>query len=157
VVAHTQIIKGIRGWLNSNKKGIATATGAKVKRASEEDCWLRDPGNLSKLTEGYTTETHKLQYGMSHALFVTRSPGFLTSISEEALWQELTSTRFTTPLLRSWMPWLTERLVDHELLVEAYGFQCRCGVLQTTTDDLDDLVSEGLREGPLVIPSQWVA
>src|SRR5690242_15772923 len=85
VVAPTQIVKGIRGWLNTAKKGVVTATGAKVKRASEEEYQARNPGNLMKLPDGYTTETHKLQYGLAHALFTTRAPGFLRSVSEEAL------------------------------------------------------------------------
>jgi hypothetical protein len=119
VIAPTQIVKGIRGWLNTNKRGTAVATGAKVKKSFEDDWQLRDPGNLWKLPDGYSTETHRLQYGLAHALFTTRTPGFLKSISEESLWQELNSPRFTTPLLRSWMPWVTRELMERNLLVEA--------------------------------------
>jgi hypothetical protein len=37
LVAPTQIVKGIRGWLNTNKKGTVVATGAKVKKSHEEE------------------------------------------------------------------------------------------------------------------------
>jgi hypothetical protein len=151
VVAPTQIVKGIRGFLNTAKKGVVTTAGVKVKKASEEEWALRDPGNLSKLPDGYATETHRLQYGLAHAMFITRSPGFLKSVSPEALWQELASMRFTTPLLRSWMPWITRQLLERELLVEAEGYRCLCGVLRATTADLDAIVSDGLRQGSLLI------
>src|SRR5260370_3349795 len=123
--AARQIVKGIRGWLNTSTKGTVVATGAKVKKSHEEDWQLRDPGNLWKLPDGYRTESHRLQYGLAHALFVTRVPGFLKSISEEALWQELTSTRYTTPILRSWMPWGTQQLQDRQLLVEPAPYPSR--------------------------------
>src|SRR5260370_7704966 len=93
IVAPTQIIKGIRGWLNTSKKGNVVATGAKLKKSHEEDWQLRDPGNLWKLPDGYRTESHRLQYGLAHALFVTPVPAFLNSISQQALCQPLTTTR----------------------------------------------------------------
>jgi hypothetical protein len=151
VVAPTQIVKGIRGWLNTNKRGVATATGAKVKKSFEDECRLREPGNLNKLDGGYVTEVHRLAYGLAHAMFVARTPGLLLSLAEEALWQELNTTRFTTPLLRGWMPWVTGQLMERGLLVEADCHRCRCGVLQTTTADLDEVVSRGLREGHVTI------
>jgi hypothetical protein len=152
VVAPTQIIKGIRGWLNTTKRGMATATGAKVKKSFEHEGRLREPGNLNKLDTGYATEVHRLSYGLAHALFKARTPGLLVSLAEEALWQELNTTRFTTPLLREWMPWLTNQLLDHGLLVEADCHRCRCGVLPATTADLDAVVSRGLQEGHITIP-----
>lgn len=157
VVAPTQIVKGIRGWLNTNKKGTATATGAMIKKSFEDDWRLRNPGNLRKLEDGYAGETHKLAYGMAHALFTARCEGFLKSVSEEALWQELNSDRFTTPLLRSWMPWITGQLTDQEVLVEADCYRCQCGTLAATTADLDDIVSRGLKQGNLSIPSTSAA
>jgi hypothetical protein len=157
VVAPTQIVKGIRGWLNTNKKGTATATGAQVKKSFEDEWQLRNPGNLRKLDEGYIGETHKLAYGQAHAMFTCRAEGFLTSVSEEALWQELNSSRFTTPLLRPWMPWVTKQLTERELLVEADCHRCRCGVLAAHTGDLDEIVSRGLKEGHITIPSNRAA
>jgi hypothetical protein len=152
VVAPTQIVKGIRGWLHTSKRGMATATGAKVKKSHEDDSRLRNPGNLAKLDCGYATEVHRLSYGLAHALFTARTPGLLVSLAEESLWQELKTTRFTTPLLRDWMPWLTNQLLDQGLLVEADCHRCRCGVLQATTADLDAVVSRGLQEGHITIP-----
>jgi hypothetical protein len=151
VVAPTQIVKGIRGWLNTAKRGIATATGAKVKKSFEDEWRLREPGNLHKLDAGYATDVHRLAYGLAHAMFIARTPGLLLSLAEEALWQELNTTRFTTPLLRGWMPWVTQQLVERGLLVEADCHRCRCGVLQTTTADLDTVVSSGLKDGHIAI------
>jgi hypothetical protein len=154
VVAPTQIVKGIRGYLNTAKKGTITATGIRVRQASEPEGVDSDAGNLWKLPDGYSTETHRLQFGMAHAMFVSRSPGFLKSVSEEALWQELSSARFSTPLLRSWMPWITRELMERQLLVEAHCYRCSCGVLQATSADLDAIVSDGLKQGSLLIRRQ---
>lgn len=60
----------------------------------------RNPGNVARVAEGYRTEFHKVNYGAAHAIFITKSPGFLVSTEEEAIWQELNTDRFSTPLDR---------------------------------------------------------
>ncbi|MEJ7636412.1 MAG: hypothetical protein WKF75_00090, partial [Singulisphaera sp.] len=145
----TAIVAGIRAYLNTNKKVTITASGADVKRASAPSHHRRNPGNVARVVEGYRTEFHKVDYGAAHAVFITKSPGFLLSTEEEAIWQELNTDRFTTPLLRAWMPWLMKTLAKSKLLVEAECYRCKCGELTCTTSDLDALVGAGIKEGHL--------
>ena len=39
---------------------------------------------------------------------------FLPIMTEDALWQHLRGSSFTTPLLREWVPWLYEALKHGE-------------------------------------------
>jgi hypothetical protein len=149
LIGPTAIVAGIRAYLNTNKKVTILASGADIKRASAPSHHRRNPGNVARVAEGYRTEFHKVDYGAAHAVFITKSPGFLLSTEEEAIWQELNTDRFTTPLLRGWMPWLMKALTRSKLLVEAECYRCKCGELTCTTSDLDALVGAGIKEGHL--------
>ena len=67
------------------------------------------------------------------------------------LWQELNDVRFTTPLLREWLPYIEGQLRDHELLENAQVFNVSCGILNLNTDALDRIVSEGIKSGAIGI------
>ena len=149
LVGDTGIIKGIRAYLNTNKKVTITASRGEVKRPSAESFRRRHPGAMTRATEGYRTEWHRLEYGSAHALFITKVPGFLLSTDEEAVWQELNTDRFTTPLVREWMPWLMKALAEKKFLVEAECYRCKCGELTCTTEALDEIVGEGIKAGHL--------
>jgi hypothetical protein len=145
-------VKAIRAVLCGGAKAIATASGVKVGQQGEESWRMHTPGRLTPTTDGYQVYTHKLGYGMAHALFVTRMPGFMKVITEESLWQELKNVRFTTPILREWMPYIEKTLRYEERLEDAHTFGCRCGILSATTASLDTIVSEGLQQRELIIP-----
>ena len=149
LIGPTAIVAGIRAYLNTNKKVTILASGADVKRASAPPHHRRNPGNVARVAEGYRTEFHKVDYGAAHAVFITKSPGFLLSTEEEAIWQELNTDRFTTPLLREWMPWLMKTLTAKKFLVEAECYRCKCGELTCTTANLDVIVGEGIVAGHL--------
>ena len=153
VVAPTQITKAMRAILNGGAKAQITAGGVKVQRPTDEPYYARQPGRLYATPDGYNTYNHKLGYGLAHTYFITRMPGFLRVVSEEALWQELNDTRFTTPLLREWMPYIEKQLREAEVLEDAHSYGCRCGVLSSTTKRLDEIVSEGIKSHKLLIPS----
>jgi hypothetical protein len=84
-------------------------------------------------------------------MFVARTPGFMPLVSEEALWQELNNVRFTTPILRSWLPHIEASLREQDYLEDAYCFNAPCGVLNLNTEALDKIVSEGITLGKLSI------
>ena len=146
-------VKAIRAILCGGAKATCHAGGVKIGRPGTEEWQHHIPGRLVPTEEGYTVFTHKLGYGMAHAVFLTRLPGFLKRVTEETLWQELKSTRFTTPILREWMPWIERRLRDEDRLEDAHGFHCQCGILSATTPSLDAIVSEGLQTRELLIAS----
>jgi hypothetical protein len=105
---------------------------------------------------GYTTYRSRLGYNTWHLLALSRAEGFLPCLSETALHEALRSSRYSTPYLRSWVPWLADRLADAEekrLLHLLDGFQTQAALLQATNDDLDSVISMGVRDGFLTLPA----
>jgi hypothetical protein len=100
---------------------------------------------------GYQVYRHKLDYDQWHMLAVAKHKGLLPAVSDEAMWQELRSERYTTPLLRAWMPWLREQMVEEGYLHTLHCFQCEASCVNITHDELDDLVSVGIQNGYLSV------
>jgi hypothetical protein len=99
-------------------------------------------------------DSHRLGFGSVHALFTCRQDGFLPNDSDDALWQELKQERFTTPLLRGWLPHIRKQLELSEWLSRCYTFDCTCSVLTATSADLDAIVEYGLKNGLIVIEDE---
>jgi hypothetical protein len=152
LVAPSQNIKQIRAILNGGAKAQVMAGGVKVNQPGREAWYAHAPGRLTPSADGYQTLAHKIGYGQVHALFVTRTPGFMKVVTGETLWQELNDVRFTTPLLREWVPHIEKCLRDESLLEDAHVYNCTCGVLSASTRHLDTIVTEGLQSGALSIP-----
>jgi hypothetical protein len=106
--------------------------------------------------EGYRVYTARIDgnYNYWHILLVADVPGFLPILSDDSLWQDISSDRFTTPVLREWMPWLREQMENSwpKMLVNLKQSGCNAGMLIATTEDLDGLVQSGLESGDLTIP-----
>ena len=151
LVAETQRVKQIRAILCGGAKATIQATGVKLTRPGDEPWQAREPGRLYPTTDGYVCQTHKLGFGLAHALFLTRTPGFMKVVTSESLWQELNDVRFTTPLLKAWVPYIEDRLRSDERLEDAHAFQCRCGILSAMTRHLDEVVSQGLADHKITI------
>lgn len=109
---------------------------------------------LVRCPEGYRIYRTKLEYGLWHVLCVARRDGFLPVLNEETVWQLLQKEPFTTPLLRSWAPWLYREMTEREAVIELTQHGCHAGLLQADNDLLDTLVSEGIRRGHLSINGQ---
>jgi hypothetical protein len=156
--AETQRIKQIRAALVPSSSGKTkdrisiTAGGVRTRRPGDPERMGNQPGRLTPSSEGYLCYQHKLGYGMAHAIFVSKAPGFMLVLSEPALWRELKSTRFTTPLLREWMPYIEAELRGINRLEDAHCYGCHCGLLTATTQKLDEIVVQGLSEGRVIIP-----
>lgn len=103
----------------------------------------------------YTCRTHRLGFNIIQATAIFREPGFLPSVTEESIWTELTSPRYTTPLLRAWMPYMM-RVLKNPLLVRCPAFQCEPGFLTATREQIDELVSRGLQTGEITIPRKGI-
>jgi hypothetical protein len=111
---------------------------------------------LHKDEAGYRAAISRLAAGVFHLMVTTKRPGFLARLDEASLWAELISDRYTTPLLRPWVPWLRQRLEEEDLLQQADGHASEAGLLSATTEDLDELVSEGVRRGVLKLEEEEV-
>jgi len=158
LICETQYVKSVRAALVPDKKGSSrvsvVAGGVRTNVPGREDWYASMPGRLYCGSDGYHVFTHKLGYGLAHALFITKAPGFMMSVTEESLWQELNSTRFTTPVLREWVPYIEKKLRECNRLEDAHVFGCRSGILSATTSKLDEIVIEGLSKGKISIPRQ---
>ena len=146
-------LKAIRAMLAANK-GAATITcsGAPCKQQSQEDYCRTMPRHLWADDAKYDCHVERLDYGYVHAIFVSRSQNFLLTMTPASVWHALMSARFTTPLIRSWMPWLTRRMIAEEALQECSCFRAESGWLALHgSAQLDSLVSEGLAGGHLTI------
>jgi hypothetical protein len=108
-------------------------------------------GSLGKHPNGYTIHRHRFEHNTWHVLAVAKQDGLLLTLSDESLWIELRKPRFTTPLLREWVPWLMTRLEagGHLRRLKCYG--CESAVLTASDDELDEAVASELRAGTLKI------
>ena len=158
MIAEAFRVKQIRAAMVPNKKGQSTVSaggsGFKTNVPGREEWYACTPHRLRASNDGYLCYNHKIGYGLVHALFVTKAPGFMMVVTEEMLWRELNSTRFTTPILREWVPYLETELRACNRLEDAHVFNCKCGILAATTTKLDEIVIDGLSKGKILIPRQ---
>lgn len=69
--------------------------------------------------------------------------------SEASLWRVLKSDRFTTPVLRGWVPWIAEQAQKAGFFRPLERWGCQAARLIFTTHWLDQTVQRGVREGYL--------
>ena len=154
LIADTQRVKQIRAILAGGAKATIMASGVEVNRPGAESWKSHSPGRLYPSADGYQCFTHKLGYGMAHALFMTRMPGFMKVVTPESLWNELNEVRFTTPILQEWVPYIEKQLRSNGHLEDADVFNCKCGVLSAISKSLDEVISQGLRDYFITIPTK---
>ena len=106
------------------------------------------PSDVWPSPGGYRIDAHRLGFGSIHALFICRQQGFLPNDSDDALWQELKQERFTTPLLRGWLPYVRKELELKSLLSRCHTLDCTCCILTATSADLDSIVRVRAQERP---------
>ncbi len=110
--------------------------------------------NLTKCPDGYRVYRSKMAYGLWHVLCLSKRDGFLPIISDATVWQLLQGDRFTTPLLREWVPWLRQEMKKLGIIVPITQSGCDAGLMIAEAEALDDLISRGIRNGYLTIPGQ---
>jgi hypothetical protein len=96
----------------------------------------------------------RIGFGSIHALFTCRQQGFLPNDSDDALWQELKLERFTTPLLRGWLPHVRKELELKTLLAGCYALDFTCCVLTVASADVDPIIESGLKHGLISIQAE---
>jgi hypothetical protein len=97
----------------------------------------------------YSAAVTKLAPGVIHLVALAKIPGLMPNMSDDHLWAELSGPRYTTPLLRNWIPRLKDTMVGGGGIVVAKGFMATVGVLKTEPEALDEIVSQGVRERDL--------
>jgi len=137
-------VKALRGVL-VDKKCQATL--------SLSDTATGQPEPAGRDTDGYQCHITRLigSPPTYQLVATTKREGLLLNSDDEGLWMELTCDRFSTPLLRSWMPWVRHQLVAQNLLRTAEGFgpQSQYALLLANSKHVDTIVSDGVRDGNL--------
>ena len=95
----------------------------------------------------YTASVSKLAPGAIHLVAVARDVGLMCNLSDDHLFAELNGPRYTTPILRHWIGWIKRRMIESGGIVMCEGHQSQAGILTTTPEHLDEMVSEGVRSG----------
>lgn len=157
VVAPKRLIGGLTAVLSGHGS-------VSCRIAIDEETEFQKPGrydnrrtftDLKRCPAGYRRHLHRrLNWDMAHAIFVAKTPGFLTVASVAAIGHALQDPDIsTTPLLPKWLPWLVGSLNDCRLLSNLCCFQCQCALLIASPNQIDALVLKGGRSGHLTIPA----
>lgn len=97
---------------------------------------------INKCPSGYKSFSVPLGLGTWHMVLISKRDGVLPCISEEAVWQEIASTRHTTPLMRAWSKVIYDRIrAGRYLLATTNGFGCDCGIMRVDPASLDAIVT----------------
>ena len=147
LVAFSQDVKAIRAALAAGLTSPMWLKNVTLTNDGESEV----PEAVSPSPSGYRIDAHRLGFGSIHALFTCRQQGFLPNDSDDALWQELKQERFTTPMLKGWLPFTRKELELKSLLTRCHTLDCTCCVLSATSADLDSIVEFGLTNGLIAI------
>jgi hypothetical protein len=109
------------------------------------------------VSHGYSVYTCELEYRTVHALFVAKTPGFMPTLSAEALWRHLSGPRYTTPMVREWVPAITVDLLDTGLLRRSLCLGCNSAWLVADSSELDRIVEIAVQAGEISIPQREAA
>jgi hypothetical protein len=150
LVAFSQDVKAMRAGIAAGIESPIRLHNVTLTKGDESI----EPDDVRPSTSGYRIDSHRLGLGSVHALFTCRQQGFLLNDSDDALWQELKQERFTTPLLRGWLPHIRKELEAQNLLVRCYTLDCTCCVLAATSADLDAIVEPGVKNGLIAIKEE---
>jgi hypothetical protein len=149
-------VKSFAAALNENGKLKVNVEGLEIQLAdgSTEPVqrWRdfeRVPGQGK-----YKVVMHRLGFNYVQCTARLKDPRLLPCVTDEALWAQLRSSRFTTPLLREWVPWLKEAMLHEGALEKLPAFQCQPGILAIDDGGLDGIVSRGITEGRLIVPGK---
>jgi len=152
LVAFSQDVKALRAAFAAGLESPIRLKDVTLSKDGESTV----PGAVWPSIGGYRIDAHRLGFGSIHALFTCRQQGFLANDSDDALWQELKQERFTTPLLRSWLPHIRNELETQNLLARCHTLDCTCCILTATSADLDSIVESGLKNGLISIKEESV-
>jgi hypothetical protein len=149
-------VKSFAAALNENCKLSVNVDGLDVQLSdgtSEPAQRWRDFERVSGQGK-YKVTMHRLGFNYVQCTARLKDPRLLPAVTDESLWAQLRSNRFTTPILRTWVPWLMEAMLEEGQLEKLPSFQCQPGMLNLDVGGLDGLVSRGVTEGRLIVPGK---
>jgi hypothetical protein len=146
VAAPQAVIKGIRALL-ACEKDEPYISGSPLHLIDPADGEVRTVNaKMSPSPHGYDLYSHRLEYGYAHALFVTKDRNLLLEGTDDELWRKLNGSNYTTPLLRHWIPWIKEDMIASGRIEIAASLNCQVSRLVCSNENLDEIVSRGVRD-----------
>ena len=157
VVGAAEAVRGIGAYLGGAGSTASLNLAGVPLRKPGGDAIL-DGGRLRPEGQKYRRAYHRLGHGWVHATFVSKAENFLASADEASLWAHLRLPKYTTPMLRGWMPHVLAELrkpgpngergePGRPGLVDLYGLGCSCALVQTNSKRLDAIISRACRAG----------
>lgn len=145
-------LKAVRAML-SGATGKATITASGMKLVKPGYYGEKSIGNMRISNEpaGYDCHIHKLGMNLAQCMMISRAEGFMVNVTETALWNQIKDTRFTTPVLRDWLPYIKRELERRGLLNWCWIHDCKCATLTANVEHLDDIVKKGLNRREIEI------
>lgn len=131
-------------------KSSVTGVGAMLR--SGKCTAVLDGTHCTPGDQGWRCHTHLLHRDCWHLLAVSKDDHLLVSNTQEHLWAMLRSDRFTTPILKDWMPALHEKLIEKKVIVPLAGFNHNAAVAHFEDELLDTLVADGVKRKVFLIP-----
>ena len=99
----------------------------------------------------YTIKKHHIGYDVWHVVAMAKDPKLMLAATPGAVWNAISSDRFTTPVLESWSPGLLRRMKADRLLDELQTYNCQASLLDCEDYQLDEIVTDMVGRGKLVI------
>lgn len=127
------------------------ATAAALRSGDRASFEIALGGNSYYHGDGkYAVRYARLAYDHWHLFAVTLQPAFILNCTDEALWRLLSSDKYTTPLLRSWVPALRQAMWEYGALKRVLdAHACKPYFCYATDETLDTIVAEGVKSGTL--------
>lgn len=157
VVGAAEAVRGIGAYLGG-AGSTASLNLEGVPLRKPDGGAILSGGRLRPEGQKYRRAYHRLGYGWVHATFISKAENFLASADEASLWAHLRLPKYTTPMLRGWMPHVLAELrrpgpreakgaEGRPGLVDLYGLGCACALVQTNTKRLDAIIARACRAG----------
>lgn len=132
-----------------------TANNMKASRLDLRDVPLENTRHCTRqavrFEGGYRIKRHRLAYSVWQVFAVARCERLLLSLSNDALYERLKQSDYTTPILPEWTAYVAAQLMERGSLIALPGFGLSPGWLSASDADLDEVVSAGLQSGALCI------
>lgn len=138
-------VKALSATLNSRRQAGLYINGMRPPKNGQPATSLyvaTDPA-------GYVIHRQRLGLDQWHIMAWTKDPNFLPQDTDQHLWAILKSDQYTTPLLRSWMPYIRSRLKSRNYLQDLECHRATSLMLYMKPVKLDEIVSEGVAAGEL--------
>jgi hypothetical protein len=87
-----------------------------------------------------------------HVVAMLDVPGIVIGDAVQGIADMLFSEHITTPMLQEWIPFVSKRLVERNLVRQLRAYGTDAYALTFRSEDVDTIVADGLKRGKLLIP-----